>query len=92
MHNAATRFYAELWPHAAVVLRPPDAHVMACCLKSIKDKEVACVLLNSEGTPITMSVAKASDSRCFRRNLLTGDILSKKRNPSCDGLDAQDRI
>ena len=92
MQNATTRFYAELWPHAAAELRPTTRASWRAVMKSIKDKEVACVLLNSEGTPITMSVAKASDSRCFRRNLLTGDILSKKRNPSCDGLDAQDRI
>jgi hypothetical protein len=32
-------------------------------MKSIKDRKVACVLLNSEGTPITMSVAKASEMR-----------------------------
>jgi hypothetical protein len=39
----------------------PDAHVMACCMKSIRDKKMACVLLQSSGTPITMSVARSED-------------------------------
>jgi hypothetical protein len=42
----------------------PDAHVMACCMKSIQNKNVACVLLqNAGGTPITMSVARSGDMR-----------------------------
>ncbi len=32
-------------------------------MKSIKNKKVACVLLNSEGVPVTLSVASASDVR-----------------------------
>jgi hypothetical protein len=39
----------------------PEAHVMACCMKSIKSKKMACVLLQSAGTPITMSVARSED-------------------------------
>ena len=42
----------------------PEAHVMACCMKSIQNKNVACVLLQSAGgTPITMSVARSGDMR-----------------------------
>lgn len=44
----------------------PDAHVMACCLKSVKNKKVACVLLKSEGVPVTMAVADAADLRSPR--------------------------
>ena len=36
---------------------------MACCLKNVKDKKVACVLLRGEGVPVTMVVAKAADMR-----------------------------
>lgn len=42
---------------------PPDAHVMACCLKSVKNKRVACVLMKTEGVPVTLAVAKAEDMR-----------------------------
>jgi hypothetical protein len=61
--EAASQVLADQWPQSPDLPRAPEAHVMACCMKSIKDKKVACVLLNSEGTPITMSVAKASDMR-----------------------------
>lgn len=59
----ASRVLANQWPQAPDLPRPPEAHVMACCMKSIKDKNVACVLLRSEGAPITMSVAKASEMK-----------------------------
>ena len=39
----------------------PEAHVMACCMKSIRNKKMACVLLQSGGTPITMTVARSQD-------------------------------
>ena len=61
--EAASQVLANQWPQSPDLPRPPEAHVMACCMKSIKDKNVACVLLRSEGTPITMSVAKASDMK-----------------------------
>jgi hypothetical protein len=32
-------------------------------MRSVKNKKVACVLLKSEGVPITMTVANASDMR-----------------------------
>ena len=41
----------------------PEAHVMACCLKSVRNKNVACVLLKSEGVPVTMAVADADELR-----------------------------
>jgi hypothetical protein len=39
----------------------PEAHVMACCMKSVQNKRVACVLMKSEGVPVTMAVADAND-------------------------------
>jgi hypothetical protein len=41
----------------------PPAHVMACCMKSVKDKKVACVLLKREGVPVTMTVANSADMK-----------------------------
>ena len=61
--DEAGRALAGQWPGTPGLPRAPEAHVMACCMKSIKDKKVACVLLSSEGTPITMSVANASDMK-----------------------------
>ena len=34
----------------------PADHVMACCMKSVMNKKVACVLLTSEGEPVTLSL------------------------------------
>jgi hypothetical protein len=41
----------------------PGDHVMACCMKSVKDKKVACVLMKREGVPVTVAVARADDMR-----------------------------
>jgi hypothetical protein len=59
----ASQVLAEQWPQGPGLPHAPEAHVMACCMKSVKNKKMACVLLSSEGTPITMSVANASDMR-----------------------------
>ena len=34
---------------------------MACCVRSIRNKKVACVLLKGTGEPVTMTVADATD-------------------------------
>jgi hypothetical protein len=39
----------------------PSEHVMACCMKSVKDKQIACVVLDNAGDPITLTVANARD-------------------------------
>ena len=41
----------------------PAEHVMACCMKSVRNKRVACVLMRAEGVPVTMVVANAGDIR-----------------------------
>ena len=69
--QTAGRALAAQSPGAPQLPNAPDAHVMACCMKSIKDRKVACVLLSSEGTPITMSVANASDMRSPRGEKVT---------------------
>jgi hypothetical protein len=59
--DEANRMLSAQWPDSPGVPALPADHVMACCMKSVKDKKVACVLLKSEGEPITLTVAKASD-------------------------------
>lgn len=59
----ANKVLAGKWPQTPELPQAPDAHVMACCMKSIRDKKVVCVLLKSEGQPLTMTVANASDMK-----------------------------
>jgi hypothetical protein len=40
---------------------PPASHTMACCMKNVGNKRVACILLDNGGTPVTMVVADAAD-------------------------------
>ena len=61
--EAANRALASQSPQSPQVPAVPAQHVMACCMKSVKDKKVACVLLKDEGVPVTMTVANASDMR-----------------------------
>ena len=67
--DAANKFLAAQWSPGAAPAVPgvPSEHVMACCMKSIKDKRVACVLLKGHGgQPVTLSVAKAADIKLPR--------------------------
>lgn len=68
--EAAGRALSSQWPQAPDLPDLPQApqtpdvpreHVMACCMKSVKNKQMACVLLKKEGVPITMAVANAAD-------------------------------
>jgi hypothetical protein len=61
--DAANRMLNDQWPQSPQLPKVPVDHVMCCCMKSIKNKKVACVLLKDEGAPITMSVANAADMR-----------------------------
>jgi hypothetical protein len=61
--EAANRELAAQWPEAPGLPGVPQEHVMACCMKSVQHKRVACVLLNNGSTPVTMTVANASDVR-----------------------------
>ena len=74
--ESASRALAEQSPGAPDLPRAPEAHVMACCMKSVKDKKVACVLLKREGVPVTMTVAKASDMQLPKSPRIERDGLS----------------
>jgi hypothetical protein len=57
----ANRVLLAQWPASPGIPDAPQAHVMVCCMKSVKNKQVACVLLKGEDAPITMAVANAAD-------------------------------
>ena len=61
--EAASRALAADWPQSPNLPGMPREHVMACCMKSVRDKRMACVLLKAEGVPVTMAVARAADMR-----------------------------
>lgn len=63
------------WPEQPGLPEAPDSHVMACCMRSVKDRKVACVLFKNEGQPVTLSVAKASDLRSPQSPSLKRDGL-----------------
>jgi hypothetical protein len=45
---------------------PPSSHMMACCMRNVGNKKVACILLDNAGTPVTMVVANAADMKSPR--------------------------
>jgi hypothetical protein len=61
--EAANRALSSQHPECPEVPQVPAEHVMACCMKSVKNKTVACILLKREGVPVTMVVANAADMR-----------------------------
>ena len=36
---------------------PPQAHTMACCMRNVGDKKVACILLTTEVRKVTLAIA-----------------------------------
>lgn len=59
--QAANKVLAAQWAQSPQMPSMPDDHVMACCMRSVKNKKMACVLLKGDGEPVTMTVANASD-------------------------------
>ncbi len=59
--NAALQ---KQWGAAPALPQAPEQQVMACCMKHIKNKRVACVLLKRQDVPVTLTVAKASELCC----------------------------
>jgi hypothetical protein len=52
---------------------PPDAHGLACCMRSVRNKQVACVLLHHGATPVTMAVAPADQVSCAATGVVRRD-------------------
>jgi hypothetical protein len=55
---------------------PPEAQTMACCMRNVGKKKVACVLLDSGHTPVTMAVASAADVESPRSPVTVRDGVS----------------
>jgi hypothetical protein len=79
--EAANRELSKRWPDSPALPNVPQDHVMSCCMKSVKNKRVACVLLKTQGIPVTMTVANAADmklptSPTFTRDGVTYHVQS----------------
>ena len=61
--DAANRMLAGELPGGPALPQVPQSHVMACCMKSVHNKKVACVLLKDENVPVTLAVASAADMK-----------------------------
>jgi hypothetical protein len=61
--EAANRMLAGEHPRFPALPDMPAEHIMACCMKSVANKNVGCVLLKQEGVPVSMMVARARDMR-----------------------------
>lgn len=59
----ANRMLASQSPDAPPLPNVPQEHVMACCMKSLHNKKMACVLLKSDDVPVTLTVANAADMK-----------------------------
>jgi hypothetical protein len=67
----ANRMLDSQSPGAPTLPAMPDSHIMACCMKSVHNKKMACVLLKDEAVPITLSVASASDMKVAPAPIVT---------------------
>ena len=61
--QAANKALAAQWVESPQLPNVPKEHVMACCMREMKNKKMACVLLKGEGEPVTMTVANVSDMK-----------------------------
>jgi hypothetical protein len=61
--EAANRALAEQSPESPELPDLPQEHVMACCMKSVQNKKLACLLMNRDGVPVSMVVARQADMR-----------------------------
>lgn len=61
--EAANKVLAGEHPHFPALPGVPVNHGMACCMTSVKDKKVACVLMKREGVPVSLMVARSKDMR-----------------------------
>lgn len=59
--RACNQALAAQWAQSPTIPNMPADHVMACCMHLVKNKKVACVLLQGEGEPVSMTVANAAD-------------------------------
>lgn len=61
--EAANKLLSDQWPQCPELPKVPEKYEMACCMKSVKGKKVACMVLRGEAMPVTMTVAKSDDMK-----------------------------
>lgn len=59
----ASRVLASEWTELPKLPQMPQSHLMACCMTQINDRRIVGLLLQADGQPITLSVARSSDLR-----------------------------
>jgi hypothetical protein len=59
----ANKVLAAQWAESPKMPNMPEDHVMACCMRSVKNRKMACALLRGDGEPVSMTVANASDMK-----------------------------
>jgi hypothetical protein len=69
--DAANKTLAAQWAESPRLPNMPADHAMACCMRSVKNKKIACVLLEDSNGPVTMTVANASDMQAPNSPTLT---------------------
>ncbi len=57
----ANQTISAQWAQSPTIPNVPSEYIMACCMKSIRNKKVVCVLLKGEKEPVTLTVANAAD-------------------------------
>lgn len=61
---AANAALEKEWPKGPDIPAIPQDHVMSCCVHEMGRKKMACVVLNLDGEPVTIAVAKSSEIKC----------------------------
>lgn len=61
--EAANKALEADWPQCPDLPGMPQEHAMTCCMKSVKDKKMACLLIQRENVPVSLMVAHSQDMR-----------------------------
>jgi len=59
----AKRTIESKWREAPVIPDQWDQNIHACCLRDVQSRQVACILLERDGVPVTVVLARTKDFR-----------------------------
>ena len=59
----ANQVLGARWAESPKMPNMPNDHAMACCMRSVKDRKLACVLFAGDDEPVSMTVANSSDMK-----------------------------
>ena len=74
--DAANKVLAGEHPQAPTLPQVPAEHVMACCMKSVKNTRISCLLMKQEGVPVSLMVARSQDMRAPSSPVTVRDDVS----------------